>query len=505
MGRETFAGFAPAPSKSPCGMRLLWLLVVLAATGLRAALVWTSDASPTEAYYELCSQRPAPAYFDGPAGTARLIESTSGLGEKAWRLWAPLWGLLATLASFGLVRRLGGTARAGWVAVALNLLPIFNWSALEIGPQLPALTFVLLGIWWSWNALDSPGRGLAWWMAAGCALGAGSLFAYAAAAAGAGIAGYALIKPDRRRSLPGLFIGAAILGIFLAPALLWNAGQDWIPLAAGTFRTLWAFDPAGMASFAMELVKGFSPLILPGLLLAWLRAGRQRQAPVQTYIFWAALPGVLPAIYFVLRGQSGLLWLLLASPLLLLACADLFSRWPRVGTFVRVLAMVVAAVWSVMTSAEVERESTGWRAVAAELRTAFFDHSEGVFLVAQDPAIAAILGHHLARDFVPPRGYPVVFVKESQDISNQFDLWPGYEDFVETDTPPDVLFTEAQAENPFTGRNALYVTREPPDLLPQSITAAFASVSLLEQVPRGEPAAESLYIYLCLDYQTLPL
>ena len=130
---------------------------------------------------------------------------------------------------------------------------------------------------------------------------------------------------------------------------------------------------------------------------------------------------------------------------------------------------------------------------------------EGVFLVAGDAPLAAIMGYHLRDVLVPPEGHPAVYERESQDISSQFGLWPGYDDFVETDRVVDEYFTEQKGENPFVGRSALYLSREAPDELPQTIKAGFESVTFLEQLPPAGGDGAPLYLYFCLNYQTVPL
>jgi len=84
-------------------------------------------------------------------------------------------------------------------------------------------------------------------------------------------------------------------------------------------------------------------------------------------------------------------------------------------------------------------------------------------------------------------------------------LWPGYGDFVEAPAPADEFFTEQKGENPFMGRSALYISRESACDLPQTIKAAFESVTFLKQLPPAGGGSEPLYIYLCVNYQTLPL
>lgn len=487
------------------GKLLILALVLLTAT--RLGLVSLEEVSPAEAYYDLCAKIPAAAYFDGPAGTAAL---TGALGNFS-RFSAPLWALAATLACFQLIRRIGDERRAAWTALALNALPIFNVEALRAGPLLPALTFALLALDFSWRAFAAERRGLLWWLAAGLALGLATCFAYAAWALAPAIVLFTLCSAKHRRAddVFGLLVFLFVPAFMLAPALVWNASQDWIPLAGGTWQTLWQFDFSGFFVTLAQLLSAFSPLVFPALLVVWVAAFRGAQAHVRVrFLFLIALPGVGLCLYFALRGQYAGFLFLLAAPLLIDKVLTAISSRSR-G---RVLAWVIflpAVVFSVFGLIGSFRAGEGWKEAAGEVRNLFLEKSaeggEGLFLIAGDAPIAAVLGYHLRDDLIPPAGHPTVYVAESQDISNQFGLWPGYGDFVDAVQPADEFFTEQKGENPFMGRNALYLSRESANDVPQAIKAAFESVTFLKSLPGAGGDPEPLYIYLCVNYQTLPL
>jgi hypothetical protein len=106
-----------------------------------------------------------------------------------------------------------------------------------------------------------------------------------------------------------------------------------------------------------------------------------------------------------------------------------------------------------------------------------------------------------------PAGHPPVYVVESPYADSQFALWPRYDQFVEAPKPTaeeaQDPFTEQDGTNPFLWRSALYITPQKPDNLPQAITAAFASHRLLAEITT--PSGEILRVYLCSEYETLPL
>lgn len=490
--------------------KTLFLIAIVALTLMRAAVVWLSQPSASETYFFLCAQHPDVAYFDGPAGTAMLVKLLDQ--TEFWRMWAPVFALAASLACFALVRQVYDENRAAWVALALNAVPIFNWCALRVRPDLPALTFVLLGLLLAWRAFHTE-KGTLWrWFLAGVFFGAASLFAYASILVAAGAALFTFCSPKHRRGkdVAGVIVLLGIPLVLLLPALVWNMKLDWIPLARGTFRTLWNFDLAGFCYSAARLFDKFSLLLLPGLLAAFASAlaASRRQLRLR-FIALATLPPVFLAVYFTLRGEDAVFYLLLATPLLLAAFLDWMAEVTWRKLLVRV-AFALAVLFSAKSAMGAYLAGTSWDRVYAGVLAVFEEEinkgREGLFLIGGDPPVASVLGYYLRKDFLAPEGYPLVFVGESQNISNQFGLWPSYADFLETGKPPaDEYFTEQKGENAYIGRDALYITREQADEVPQTIKAAFESVTYLGQFPPPGNENERLYIYLCVNYQTLPL
>ncbi len=488
--------------------RLLFFAFVIAATLLRAGIVWWSEPSPEEAYYFLCAERPAPAYFDGPAGTAT---ETLWLGPF-WRLAAPLWAAAASVLCFILIRRLGNDGQAVWGAIALNMLPVFNTAALHLSPTLPAVTLILAGITCGWRAFSPEKSASArWWLAAGACFAAAAWFAYFSVLFAIALAVFVLCSP-RHRNASGYFgallLAAAPLAISV-PALAWNAGQDWIPIAGGTFRTLWQWDPMGFLLAATGFLLAFSPLAAIGLLAAWILAiPAVRNHVKPRLVFLLGMPAVVFLVYFALRGRESAGYFLFATPILIAHALAL--GWHRPPWRMAILAaLVVAAAFSVPPVIEAVRAGDSWKIAAEEVRGSFLKLSEegtpGLFLIAEDESGASALGYHLRADMIPPQGHPAVYVRESQDISSQFGLWPGYDDFVRTEQPADEYFTEQKGENPFVGRSAIYITRESANDVPQTIKAAFESVTFLKEIPPVRGEAAPLRLYLCENYQTLPL
>jgi hypothetical protein len=488
-------------------------LALLALTVLRAAFVSFEDISPDEAYYALCARHPAPAYFDGPPGTMAL----AAMGEIAlqapdtiWRWWAPIWALLASLSCYLLIRALDNPQRAAWTVLALNALPIFNACAVRVRPELPALAFVLLGLWCAWRALQAdPGIPGPWLGAAAC-FALAAQFSYVALWVLPGLALHTLCRRKHHRwsDILGLIVLFAIPVASLWPAIVWNASYEWVPVIRGTFRSYWEFSLAGFISSLARLVDKFSPVLLVLLLAAWFVALRKSRVQVRTrFVAFCALPSVVLAAYSSWRDSNPVFFLLLAAPLLMYQVL-LWLPGRRFGRPVLWVGFVLAVLLSLVSLIRTFEDGLGWSRVAGELKEAFIEQSgaghEGVFLIASTAPLASAMGYYLRHDLVPPEGHPAVYEGESQNLSSQFGIWPGYDDFVESEKVVDEYFTEQAGENPFVGRSAIYISREPADEVPQTIKGAFESVTFLREIrPAGD--GEPLYLYFCLNYQTLPL
>ncbi len=489
------------------------LLVVVALTLVRLAIVWLQKPSPDEAYYYLCSQHPAPAYFDGPVGTAFLVGLVNALGggDFFWRALAPAWALVASVFCFLFVRRLANESIASLATLVLNLLPGFNVQALRVGPQLPALALLILCLWLAWLAFEAEKDSLVWWFLAAVALGAACVFSYAAICVVPLVIVFVLssAKHRRARDIGGLVILVALPVAFLFPALVWNAGQEWVPMMPGTLRSLWHFDSGGFLASLVSLLYFISPLVAVTLLGTWAMLASGARAHVRArFLFLAAMPFVLLSLYMLYHGGDAAFFFLLAVPILLVRARDFVDLIPG-GRWAGGTAVVLALGFSLHAAAASMDDGRAWDSAAAHARDVFLRElkqgNEGLFLVAENPSLASALGYYLKDSLMPPAGHPVVYVGESQDISSQYSLWPTYADFVESTRVVDEYYTEQKGENPFVGRSALYITEERADEVPQTIKAAFESVTLLEEYPLRGAHRNPLYIYLCKNYQTLPL
>ena len=112
--------------------RAVWLFLVVL-TGIRLALLNSTELAPDEAYYWMWSERPALSYFSKGPGIAMAIRSSTavfGANEFGVRFWSPLLAAGTSLLLFYFARRLFSEAAGFWAVIALNVTPIFNIGSL---------------------------------------------------------------------------------------------------------------------------------------------------------------------------------------------------------------------------------------------------------------------------------------------------------------------------------------------------------------------------------------
>jgi len=489
-------------------MKRDWMLLILAVVLVTAARLWLAaqwTVNPDEALFWLCIQRMDLAFFDFPWGVPWVIQFGVWLaGDSPFgiRLFFPFFAGVATVAAWVIGRRLGGSSLGWWSALLLNAAPGFQLAALEAGSVMPALAGSLVALavlciaptrTWSWILAGLP---------LACAVQF-SLWPLLVA-----VVAPCFLIPVGKESRPrvpwlGLFLFFAFIVIASLPFLIWNFLHQWPMGALGTFQTFTDVSVAATLESLNQSVRVISgPALLAvavGLILWACRWRRERNLRLLGVV---TLPFLLVWLFCAVTGQASAFVILLSFVLLATGSCALLKPRVRVALTLGVCALMSIQFYIQATS---RMPDLPWsairRSVEALLEAGGPSQSAPIFLIAQSDRLTASLNYHLEQSDIADDAE--VFLLESQNLDNQFGLWPSYDDFVETKLPPDELFEELRAENPYVGRSAFYITREPEAALPQTLTAAFESVQPATTISMGD--AGTLYIYFCRNYQTLPL
>ena len=286
-----------------------WKGALLLAFGLTAARLVALFATPLELYpdeaqYWLWSRTLDWGYFSKPPMIAWTIWTTTAIGgnSEAWvRLAAPLYHLGATLAVFGIGRRLYGPA-VGFAACALYaLMPGVQISALVIATDAILLFYLSLSLLAYVELPAAQGRRRLLMAAGfGAAVGLAFLAKYAAVYALIGLALHLLISREARViwSLKSAALAVGAFLLVLAPNLAWNAAHGFSTVQHTAANANWSgqdlFNFQELSDFVLSQFGVFGPIPFAVLVGgAVVLAVRRRLQPADLLLLCFAAPPLL--------------------------------------------------------------------------------------------------------------------------------------------------------------------------------------------------------------------
>lgn len=449
---------------------MLWA-AILALTGLRITVATGGSVTESEAFLSVCASHPAGGYIEGAAGIPLLMALFKLLGGAGFfflRCIPSLAALPLSWCVWWIGRRVAPhrPALALWSVLGLNVLPPVNLAALVMNGALVTAMILLLTIVSGWHAVLKKGGGgphgeSAAWVLFGVALAVATLFYQPIGF----LLPAALVFRFVNHGWRGIPWQGVLLALFLlmlgwVPSLSWNSRHDWIQWSS----VATVFDFIHLGAFTLSL----------GLLVAIL-------AVILPFVVRLAYSGlILRGVIIAFAAMSAL-----SSALFLLTPSIIPAGLPSpIGV------NGIKGGSETLVSLRNERSDACGRPP---------------FLVASSPGLAALFGSQISVTYPERPGSPSVFVAESPSLSSSYALWPSYPDAVAAGVK-DNLYTEEKSASPFLGRNALYVTMETNEELPQTITGAFNAVALLKEVPVTINGKQQvLRIYQCEGYRSLSL
>ncbi|MEI6082320.1 MAG: hypothetical protein WCR44_07825 [Verrucomicrobiota bacterium] len=447
---------------------MLWT-AVLALTVLRLAVATSGSFTESEAFLSVCAAHPAGSYIEGPAGVPLLFtlyKLLGGSGLFCLRCIGPLVVLILSWCVWWIGRRIAPhrPALALWSVLGLNLLPSLNLASLVMNGAVVMATMILLAIVAGWRVVapsSKSSKEVAPWVLFGVALAVGTQF-WQMIGLLLPIAIVFVFVNCGAKALPwrGIILSFFLLILGWIPSLAWNSHYDWVQFSSVAHG--FDFIQIGTIALSLSLIVTTGAMVTPLLV---------RLAYVER--LWRVIMISLASIAS------------LASTMLLVAPQLIPPGLPSpIG---------------VSGLSELSVEVLSLRKERPDPKGEF------PFLIASTPGLAALLGSRVAVEYPERPCSPSVFVTESPSLNSSFALWPSYPDAVAAGAK-DNLYTEEKSFSAFLGRNALYITTESKEELPQTITNAFNAVALLKEVPISVNGRQQMIrIYQCEGYRTLSL
>ena len=455
----------PASIKPGQGI-MLWS-AILALTALRIAVATGGSMNENEALLSACSLHPSGGYVEGPAGTPLLLSflhflGVSGISFLRWI--SPLVALPLSWGVWWIARRVAPhrPTVALWSVLGANLLPPLNIASLTLNGAMLSATSILLSVLAGWQATETRGASaFRAWALFGITLAITTLFYQPAGLLLPAAIAFRFVNHGAKE-FPWRGVVTAVMLLLLGwvPSISWNARHDWIQwnsVAAG-------FDAFSLGRFSLS----------QGVLIALISF-------LVPFLIRQAYSGAIWRMIIIVLGGA-----MTAVSSLILLCPSMIPGSLSSPLGVQGLGDVAEAMLSLR----------GTRPAPS---------GEKPFLIASTPGLAALLGSRINVAYSERPGSPPVFAVESPSLASSYALWPSYADAVAAGVK-DPLYTEEKSVSPFLGRNALYITTESKEELPQTITGAFGAVGLLKEVPvtwNGQTV--TIRIYQCENYRTLSL
>ena len=418
--------------------------ITIAAGLVRIVIGGLTPLFPDETYYWEWSRRLAAGYFDHPPAIAWLIHggtSVAGDTPLGVRLVPGITGILAGLFLCGAAHRLAGARAALITAVVFAVMPLSAAGLILATPDAPLLAAAAATCWAVLGALEHPTRSwrsFGWWIVAGITVGVGLLSKYTAVLLPFGVFVAFLVYREWRPRLadPGPYVATAIAVAIFSPVVMWNASHDWASFAFQLRHGL-AGTGGSVINRELELIGGQMALVSPILFVMMIAAARRRdlQPPTATLLPAVAATIFVFFMYSATKRRVEANWPALAyvPGILLLAArarTRAWSSWLRAGIGVAALLTLTTYVNTFTPALPVPARrdpvarSAGWddmgravnRVYEPRLSISAYRTHVGADRYQEASQLAFQLPNH-------PESYALNLTTRS----NQYDLWPGFE------------------------------------------------------------------------------
>ena len=523
--------------------RAAWIFII-GLTMIRLSILSTTDLSGDEAHYYMWSQRLAPAYFSKGPGVAFAIRASTaifGPNEFGVRFFSPLLAAATSLLLFYFARKLFRATAAFWTIAALNVTPLFSVGAFVMTIDPLSIFFWVAAMFAFWLAVERSPELSLYWPLTGLLVGLGFLCKYTNALELLSILLVLAFAPRLRSEYkrPGLYWSLGIFALCALPPLIWNSQHAWVTLThlnarSGLEDEGAGFHPIEVVKFFSEHFLFYSPLLFLAVIWGAVASARRIQQQFKSlFLFWFGVPVFAFYLLLSINKAAAPNWDALAWPSLGLLAVQYWrdrvaaKRSLQTATAVALgLSLTITALalesdlirsaglhlWKRDPSNRVRGWASGTNALENLRHDLETKLGEKLFLIADDRDRASEISFYLREPRVEGPGHPPVYLVESQDLVNQFSLWPRYDEFVDLTKNSGALpndpesFTEG-GTNPFAGRDALFIRDGEDGSLVHNIRAAFEkcdTVAIIETQRYGRKL-RTWRIFLCRGYRTLQL
>ncbi|MDI6744139.1 MAG: glycosyltransferase family 39 protein [Thermodesulfovibrionales bacterium] len=445
------------------------------------------DLSPDEAHYWEWSRRLDLSYYSkGPMIAYLIAIGTAVFGDNVFgiRIMAVISSALSSVLLYLLGKKMFDEKTGLAAAVLMQVIPLYSAYGVLFTIDSPFIFFWVLSLYLFWRAIEQQSSNAAvlslgtrsasgesvgadhssllYWLLLGISIGLGLLTKYTMAFFYICALLFLLTSKERRGILLTKYpyICLALSLIIFSPVIIWNVSHNWVSLkhTAGQAHISEQWSRLGespvVTVISEQWLKNFSEFlgsqigvitpILFGLMFYAVFKLKTHPELLGTklktdFLFWFSIPIIA---FFILKSFHGKVqanWALPAYAAGFIALSAMFisklqnlkkiTRWTLIaGIFISLMVTAAAhypAVLKLSPKMDPTSRARGWKELGREVSRVSEDLSKkGEFFIFSDKyQVSSELAFYVNRQ-------PVTYCVNLGRRMNQYDLWHGFDTFV---------------------------------------------------------------------------
>lgn len=406
------------------------------------------ELSGDEAHYWEWSRRPDLSYYSKGPLIAYLIGITSSIGgntELGVRFLAPFFLFFSSIIIYRLARSLYGDSRVAVLSgLLLQFVPLFSAYGVIMTIDSPFLFFWSLSLYFFYRAINS--EGISWWIALGLSTGLGMLAKYSMAFFFISGLIYPIIDKDKRGLLKKIFpyLSVIITAIVFSPVILWNIKNNFVTMRhtaghIGIYEGL-GLRPGFFFEFIGSQIGVITPLFFVSMIVAVIRGLLKGDiSQRERFLFSFSFPVIIFFLLKSLQAKVQANWSLMAYHTLFIFTSWWFvSKWSKLKRAAKILfvssMLFLLFIFPLLhfpnllglpPQLDPSARLRGWKELGNRVSEISGEMRKmgPLFIVSDKYQVSSLLAFYT-------EGNPVTYCVNLGRRMNQYDLWPGFNEFV---------------------------------------------------------------------------
>jgi undecaprenyl-diphosphatase len=409
------------------------------------------DLSPDETHYWEWSRRLDWSYYStGPMIAYLIYIGTAIFGDNVFgvRILSVVFSALSSIMIYRLGKELYDE-RTGFVsALLIQIVPLYSIFGFIMSIDSPFIFFWILSLYCFYKAMDrelsvSSKKPLDfYWVILGISVGLGLLTKFTMAFFYFSGFIFLIYYKDARRLLAarGPYIAFIVSMITFSPVIAWNAENGWITLKHTAAQANIGEGLNISAKDFFEFIISQFGIITPVLfIMIFIAVWKLRKDKEGSFLFWFSVPIVSFFVLKSLQGKVQANWALAGYATGFVSFSAYYIRGIELSKKAVKVIVAVALLLSFLGTVIVyfpsilnisqKKDPTirffmGWKELGKVVSQIYSEMSGTgpVFIISDSYQISSELSFYM-------KGNPVTYCINIGRRMNQYDLWPGFENF----------------------------------------------------------------------------